>query len=74
MDSVRRGAGAAFAGARADQFALDLGKLRAYNRCGPICRDADVIRTDHHRALGALGRKAPEGKKDPSQKKEGGKG
>jgi hypothetical protein len=32
------------------------------------------MRTDRTGALGALGWKAPEGKKDPRQKKEGGKG
>jgi hypothetical protein len=38
------------------------------------CRDADVIRTDHERALGGLIRQAPEGKQDPRQKKERGEG
>jgi len=37
-------------------------------------RNADVIRTDPTRMPGALIRKSPEGKKDPRQKKERGKG
>jgi hypothetical protein len=53
-----------------------LALVAAFDRLALLvpCRDADVIRTDHYRALGALGWKAPEGKKDPSQKKERDKG
>jgi hypothetical protein len=40
----------------------------------PALRNAEVIRTDHYRALGGLIRQAPEGKQDPRQKKERGKG
>jgi hypothetical protein len=40
----------------------------------PIGATQSKIRTDHTRALGGLIRQAPEGKKDPRQKKERGKG